>query len=71
MKTLFQQECLKRGILFSGNHKVCFSHTSGDIEQTLRVYRTAMEILSSAIKNGNVFELLEGPPIEPIFRQQV
>jgi glutamate-1-semialdehyde aminotransferase len=70
LKTLFQQECLKRGILFSGNHKVCFSHSTDDIEQTLRVYRTSMEILSGAVESGKVLDQLEGPPVEPIFRQQ-
>jgi hypothetical protein len=42
VKSLFQQECLKRGVLFSGGQNICFSHSSADIEQTLRVYRSAM-----------------------------
>jgi glutamate-1-semialdehyde 2,1-aminomutase/spore coat polysaccharide biosynthesis protein SpsF len=69
MKSLFQQECLKRGILFGADNRICFSHSKADIEQTLRVYRSAMEILSDAVKQGNVEERLEGPPVQPIFRQ--
>jgi len=68
LKSLFQQECLKRGILFSGNHNVCFSHNNHDIDRTLRVYRTAMEILAEAIEKGDALGRLEGKPVEPIFR---
>lgn len=69
VKSLFQQECLKRGVLFSGGQNICFSHSSGDIEQTLRVYRTAMEIVGSAIRQGNALDKLEGEPVQPVFRR--
>ncbi|MFB3813280.1 MAG: aminotransferase class III-fold pyridoxal phosphate-dependent enzyme [Terriglobales bacterium] len=49
LKRLFQQECLKRGVLFSGEHNVCFSHATGDVDDTLRIYRTAMEIIAQAV----------------------
>jgi glutamate-1-semialdehyde 2,1-aminomutase/spore coat polysaccharide biosynthesis protein SpsF len=67
-KSLFQQECLKRGVLFGGGHNVCYSHSSTDIDHTLRVYRTAMEILAEAIKSGDAALRLEGGPVEPVFR---
>ncbi len=69
LKSLFQQECLKRGLLFSGGHNICYSHSDSDIEHTLRVYRTALEILSQAIREGDVLERLEGKPVEPVFRR--
>ena len=69
IKSLFQQECLRRGILFSGAHNLSFSHTAEDIEYTLRVYRTAMEIVAEAVKERNVSELLDGPALEPVFRR--
>jgi hypothetical protein len=69
IKSLFQQECLKRGVLFSGGHNVCFSHNADDIEYTLRVYRAAMEIVSVAVREGNVGEKLEGDPVQPVFRR--
>ncbi|MCL5670661.1 MAG: aminotransferase class III-fold pyridoxal phosphate-dependent enzyme, partial [Acidobacteria bacterium] len=69
MKSLFQQECLKRGILFSGGHNPCFSHTPGDVDQTLRIYRAAMEILADALRQGDVAERLEGKPVQPVFRR--
>jgi len=69
VKSLFQQECLKRGVLFSGAHNLCFSHSNEDIEYTLRVYRAAMEITGEAIRRDKVEEMLEGQPVQPVFRR--
>jgi glutamate-1-semialdehyde 2,1-aminomutase/spore coat polysaccharide biosynthesis protein SpsF len=69
VKSLFQQECLKRGVLFSGGQNICFSHSAADIEHTLRVYRSAMEIVGAAIRHGKVSEKLEGEPVKPVFRR--
>lgn len=69
MKSLFQQECLKQGILFSGGQNICFSHSDLDIEKTLQVYRIAMEILADSIRNEKIAERLEGKPVQPVFRK--
>jgi glutamate-1-semialdehyde aminotransferase len=69
IKSLFQQECLKRGVLFSGGHNLCFSHSDDDIDSTLRVYRAALEILADAIRKDQVNEYLEGEPVAPVFRK--
>jgi glutamate-1-semialdehyde 2,1-aminomutase/spore coat polysaccharide biosynthesis protein SpsF len=69
MKSLFMQECLKRGVLFSGVQNICFSHTAADIDQTLRVYRSAMEILAEAIAANDIHDRLEGEPVQPVFRR--
>jgi len=69
LKSLFQQECIKRGVLFTGGHNISYSHTNKDIEYTLHVYRIAMEIIKSAVKNNSARELLEGEPIRPVFRK--
>ena len=69
IKSLFQQECLKRGVLFSGGHNLCFSHSREDIEYTLRVYRSAMEILAQAIREDKVSVGLQGEPLQPVFRK--
>ena len=68
IKSLFQQECIKRGILISSSQNISFSHTNQDIDYTLKVYRSAMEILATSLKEGNIEELLEGPPVKPVFR---
>jgi glutamate-1-semialdehyde 2,1-aminomutase/spore coat polysaccharide biosynthesis protein SpsF len=69
IKSLFQQECFKRGVLFSGGQNICFSHSDEDVEYTLRVYRAALEIIGGAIRQSNVEKLLEGEPIQPVFRR--
>ena len=69
LKSLFQQECLKRGVFFSGGHNVCYSHSNSDIDRTLRVYRTVMEILEESIKSSDALRKLDGNPVQPIFRQ--
>jgi glutamate-1-semialdehyde 2,1-aminomutase/spore coat polysaccharide biosynthesis protein SpsF len=68
-ESLFQQECIKRGLLFTGVHNICLSHTDRDIDFTLRVYRTVLEILAQAIKEGDVAGKMEGDMLEPVFRQ--
>jgi len=69
LKSLFQQECLKRGVLFSGGHNVCYSHSNADIDHTLRAYRAAMEIMAEAIRSGDPLQRLEGKPVQAVFRQ--
>jgi len=68
MKSLFQQEAIKRGILFSGAHCICYSHIVEDIETTLGAYQEALDILAKGIKGDCVADLLEGGPVEPVFR---
>lgn len=68
MKSLFQQEAIKRGILFSGSHCICYSHTVEDIETTLGAYQEALRVLAKGIEGENVADLLEGEPVEPVFR---
>jgi glutamate-1-semialdehyde aminotransferase/spore coat polysaccharide biosynthesis protein SpsF (cytidylyltransferase family) len=69
LKSLFAQECLKRGVLFSGVQNICFSHNDRDIDLTLRVFRAAMEILAQAIHADDAHERLEGEPVQPVFRR--
>lgn len=69
LKSLFQQECLKRGVLFTGAHNPSYSHGDSEVDQVLRVYRSAMEILAEAVRTGDAVERLEGKPLEPVFRQ--
>jgi len=69
LKSLFQQECLKRGVLFSGGQNLCYRHSDADVEQTLRVYRAAFGVLAEAVKAGDVVQRLEGEPVKPVFRQ--
>jgi glutamate-1-semialdehyde aminotransferase len=69
MKSLVQQEMIKRGILWSGFHNMSFSHTDKDIEYTLKAYREALPILKKAVEENNVKGYLRGEPVEPVFRK--
>jgi len=68
LKTLFQQECAKRGILFIGYHEVSYSHTKEHIDFTLEAYDEIMGILKDAINNNNVKSLLKGAIVTQIFK---
>ena len=69
LKSLFQQECIKRGVLFTGGHNISYSHSHKDIDYTIRVYRTALEILKNAIADNKVKALLRGEAVRPVFRK--
>jgi glutamate-1-semialdehyde 2,1-aminomutase/spore coat polysaccharide biosynthesis protein SpsF len=68
VKSLFQQEAIKRGVLFSGAHCLCYSHTAQDMEYTLGAYQEAFDVLVRAIREGNIEEMIEGRPVQPVFR---
>ncbi len=69
MKSLVQQEMIKRGILWSGFHNISFSHSDADIEYTLKAYREVLPILKKAVEENNVKGYLRGEPVEPVFRK--
>lgn len=69
LKSLFQQEVMKRGILFGAGFNVCYSHTDEDVEQTLVACREALQILARALESEDVRRFLEGPPVQPVFRK--
>lgn len=69
MKSLVQQEMIKRGILWGGFHNMSFSHTDEDIEYTLKAYEDVLPILKKAVEEKNVKSYLRGEPVEPVFRR--
>ncbi|MBC8486120.1 MAG: aminotransferase class III-fold pyridoxal phosphate-dependent enzyme [Bacteroidetes bacterium] len=69
MKTLVQQEMIKRGVLWGGFHNMCFSHSYNDIEYTLKVYEEVLQILQKAVDEKNVKGFLKGESLEPVFRK--
>lgn len=71
LKSLFQQEMIKRGILTMGVHNFCFSHSDRDIERTLEAYEDTLKILRQAIDENNIEEYLEGEKIKPVFRKML
>lgn len=70
MKSLFQQEMIKRGILTIGVHLVCLSHSDEDIEKTIEAYKETLKILKQGIDDGNIEKYLEGRKIQPVLRKR-
>lgn len=68
MKDLFQQECLKRGILIHNTHNISAAHDSRDVQQTQEAYAEIIKTLAEWIEDPNPARFLEGSPTRPIFR---
>lgn len=69
LKSLVQQEMIKRAILWGGFHNMCFSHTDEDVEYTLKAYEDVLPVLKKAVDEKNVRAFLKGEPVEPVFRK--
>jgi len=69
LKSFVQQELIKRGILWSGMHNICYSHTNTDVEYTLTAYYQVMLLLKEAVENGTVDQQIKGIPVQPTFRK--
>jgi glutamate-1-semialdehyde aminotransferase len=69
MKSLVQQELIKRGVLWSGFHNLSASHTGEHVDYLLSVYREVLPILRNAVEGKNLRQALRGEPVEPVFRR--
>lgn len=68
LKSIFQQEVIKRGILFAGYHNISFSHSDEDIQRTLEAYDHALQYLKNAMDEGRLEAALEGTMVQNVFR---
>ena len=69
MKSLVQQELIKRGILWSGFHNMCYSHSAADLDHTLAAYGEVLAELKGALEAGDIESRLRGRPVQPVFRR--
>lgn len=69
MKSYFQQEMIRRGILWGGFHNMCYTHTEADVEATLAAYREVIPLLKEAVESNTVEDRLLGTPLQPVFRK--
>lgn len=69
VKAYFQQEMIKCGILWQGNHNMMFMHSKEDIDYTLKAYREVLPKVKVAIEQNNAASLLRGKPLEAVFRK--
>ncbi len=69
IKSLLQQEMIKRGVLWGGFHNMSYSHSDKDIEYTLSAYRDALPIVKKAVEGHKVSDYLKGEPVQTVFRR--
>lgn len=69
IKSLVQQEMIRRGVLWGGFHNMSYSHSDEDIEYALKVYREVLPIFKKAVDEDNIKGYLKGEPVEPVFRK--
>ena len=70
IKSYFQQELIRRGILWTAYHALSYSHKREDIEYTLNCYEDVLKLFKDAVgKKKNLRTLIEGVPVKPVFRK--
>lgn len=70
MKSYFQQELIRRGILWTAYHALSWSHKDTDIAQTLNAYEDVLMLFKKVIdSNATLRPLIEGEPVKPVFRK--
>jgi glutamate-1-semialdehyde 2,1-aminomutase/spore coat polysaccharide biosynthesis protein SpsF len=68
LKTFFQQECAKRGLLFIGYHLISYAHKKEHIDFTLEIYNDVMMSLERLIGKNELKESLEGTVVTQVFK---
>ncbi|WP_440650505.1 aminotransferase class III-fold pyridoxal phosphate-dependent enzyme [Candidatus Pelagibacter sp. HIMB1495] len=70
IKSYFQQELLRRGILWAAYHALSWSHKSIQIKKTLTAFDEVMGLFKKIHSNNlNLREKIEGIPVRPVFRK--
>ena len=69
LKTYLQQEMIKRGILWSSFHNMCFSHSDADVQFTLDAYDDIFPTFKQLIESNSVASALKGQVVEAVFRK--
>jgi len=70
LKSILQQELVRRGVLWTGYHALSWSHTSEEINLTLNAYDESMSVVKNIITTGTrIRDHIEGSLIKPVFRE--
>ncbi len=59
-KSIFMQECAKRGVLLGWCLFPCYTHTQEDADFTLQVFEEAMVVVKRAVESDHPEQFLEG-----------
>jgi len=68
VRSLFTQECVKRGVLLLATHNMTAAHDPVAVEQTLRVYAGVCATVGKWLSDPNPEAHLEGEMIRPVFK---
>ncbi|MEW5979568.1 MAG: aminotransferase class III-fold pyridoxal phosphate-dependent enzyme [Acidobacteriota bacterium] len=68
LRSYFQQEAIRRGILTHGSHLLSLAHDENVIEETLAAYVEIFRLIAEAVHSDRLPYLLEGPPLYPVIR---
>jgi glutamate-1-semialdehyde aminotransferase/NAD(P)-dependent dehydrogenase (short-subunit alcohol dehydrogenase family) len=69
LKSLLQQELIRRGVLWSGTHAMSYAHGSAEVARLLEAYAAVLPILQRAVETKSVPAMIRGRPVEPVFRR--
>ena len=70
IKSYFQQELIRRGILWAAYHSLSWSHKQKDIQKTLNAFDEIMASFKKIVKrNLKLLSFIEGIPVRPVFRK--
>jgi glutamate-1-semialdehyde aminotransferase/spore coat polysaccharide biosynthesis protein SpsF (cytidylyltransferase family) len=68
LRSLFQQEVVKEGVLFLSTHNMNFTFGQSEFVIVERAYQKAFSVLAQAVREDRVEQMLEGSPIQAVFR---
>jgi glutamate-1-semialdehyde 2,1-aminomutase/spore coat polysaccharide biosynthesis protein SpsF len=68
VRSLFTQECVKRGVLLLATHNMTAAHDPVSVEQTLKAYAQVCKTLSIWLSDPHPERYLEGEMIQPVFK---
>ena len=68
IRSLFAQECVKRGVLLLATHNMTAAHDPLAIEQTLKVYAEVCKTVAKWLGDPHPEQYLEGEMIQPVFK---
>ncbi|MEW6470313.1 MAG: glutamate-1-semialdehyde 2,1-aminomutase [Bacteroidota bacterium] len=70
MRTLFNQEMIRRGVLFQGIFCANFSHSDKEIDHIMAAMDEALDIYKKGLEDGYE-KYLKGEVIKPVFRKYI
>ncbi len=70
IKSFFQQELIRRGILWTAYHALSWSHKKEEIQFTLEAFEEVLMLFKQVVINNRTLrDLIEGEPVKPVFRK--